>query len=503
MRVLVCGASGLVGRDLCSLLDKKNIEYIGIHNSRAVKNSFKVDLFNESDVRAFIEKEKPTVCVNCVADRNVDTCEKQWDTIKQINVDIPAILAKICSDLHIYFLHISTDYVFDGRSSPYSPTSQVNPLQNYGISKLLAELRIQAQSADYAIVRVPVLYTDSYYSLNETAVTVLAKKVMDRTQETKEDNYSVRRPVFIPDFCEFLLSCLENKTQGVFHFYNPSDKTTKYEMTRLIGEFLQVSTDHVKPENNPPSNNANRPYDTQFLDLQYKRKLYPITCVKEGISKCFQKFWHPRLDKTSPPSNNVFYLLDLDGTIIETDILHYNCYKKALEEREIFLDWTTYEKSESIDSLIESMVGKSVYQDVKKRKNELLQETKTIEMVPGAEDLLSYFEQWNVNYAVVTNTSKENVDYFIRICKPLQKIQQWITKDNCTFLKPDPEPYTKAIQQYKKDESYIVGIENTVSGYKALQSITPHIYIRTTANTFTHKTLKEKDCYFIKDLTFL
>ncbi len=503
MRVLVCGSSGLVGRDLCSLLENEKIEYVGIHNSRPVKNSFKVNLFNEHELRSFIEKQKPTVCVNCIADRNVDACEKQWETTKQINVDIPGILAKICSDLNIYFLHISTDYVFDGKTCPYFPASQVNPLQNYGISKLLAELRIQAQTVNYGIVRVPVLYTDSYSTLNETAVTVLAKKVMDRTQEAKEDNYSVRRPVFIPDLCVFLLHCLQNEIQGTLHFYNPSDKTTKYEMMRWIGEFLQVSTTHIKPENNPPSNNAGRPYDTQFLDSQYKRNLFPFTHIKEGIAKCFGKLWHPRINFDHPGTHDVFYLLDLDGTLIETDELHYRCYKQALEEKGFFLDWSLYEKTESVDSHIESIVGQPLCQEIRKRKNEILRETSTLEMVPGAKELLDYFETWNINYAIVTNTSKETVNYFKTICEPLQKVKQWITKDDCQILKPNPEPYRKAIQQYKKDESYIVGLENTVSGYKALESVTPHIYIRTTANSFTHKTLKEKDCYFIKDLTFL
>ena len=503
MKVLVCGSSGLVGRDICSLLENRKIEYIGIHNSRAVKNSFKVNLLNENQLRELFHKEKPTVCVNCVADRNVDTCEKEWEKTKQVNVEIPSILAKICSELNIYFLHISTDYVFDGKTSPYFPASKANPLQNYGISKHLAELRIQSQSINYGIVRVPVLYTDSYLSLNETAVTVLAKKVMDLTQETKEDNYSVRRPVFIPDLCEFLLDCLHNKRQGVLHFYNPSDKTTKYEMAKWIGEFLQVNTEHIKPENNPPSNNAGRPYDTQFLDLQYKRDEYPLTRVKQGIAKCFTKFWHPRLNYKEEGKHHVFYLLDLDGTLIETDELHYRCYKQALEERKFTLDWTRYCQAESVDSYIESIVGASMCQDIRKRKNEILRETKSIEMVAGAEELLSYFDKYNINYAVVTNTSRETVEYFISICKPLQNVKQWITKDDCKYLKPNPEPYMKAIQQYKKDESYIVGLENTVSGFRALESITPHIYIRTTANSFTHKSLKEKDCYFIKDLTFL
>ena len=84
MKVLVCGSSGLVGNDLCNLLEKEGIEYIGIHNTRPRPKSHKIDILNSAELNTFLGKENPTVCINCIADRNVDLCETNWEQTKKV-----------------------------------------------------------------------------------------------------------------------------------------------------------------------------------------------------------------------------------------------------------------------------------------------------------------------------------------------------------------------------------------------------------------------------------
>jgi dTDP-4-dehydrorhamnose reductase len=503
MKVLVCGSSGLVGNDLCFLFEKENIDYVGIHNTRPRKQSYKINLFDSNELNAFLDKENPTVCVNCIADRNVDGCETNWENTKRLNVDIPAILAKICSQRNIFLIHISTDYVFDGRSSPYSPTSQVNPLQNYGITKLLAECRVKTLAPNSCILRVPVLYTNTYTNLSETAVTVLGKKVMNRVEPVKEDNYSVRRPIFIPDLCTFILHCIQTKAIGTYHFYNPEDKTTKYEMCKRIGIFLQQPTDHILPSNDPPSNDASRPYDTQFVDTQYNRSKFPSISLNGGISLCFKKYWHPSLFDPAFASH-LFLLIDLDGTLIDTDRLHYECYKEALDSHNISLSWETYSQFTIIDEGLRNLIQDDrLYDTIRSTKRRLIQTTTSIQMIPGAEELLSYCIEHNLQFAVVTNTGKETVNHFKQICPPLQRIQNWITREDYKDPKPNSECFRLALQKFYTNQSYIIGIENTLSGYTALKDITSRIYIITDTGNLNYKALKQCDCYLIKDLTFL
>lgn len=498
MVVLICGASGLVGRDICKRLEDSSIEYIGIHNTRPVKKSHKVNILNPTELSTFLDTHRPSVCVNCVADRNVDACEKDWDLTKKVNTDLVESLVRECSKRNIYFIHISTDYVFDGKTQPSLPSTEPNPLQNYGISKYLAEKRILSSGASYCILRVPVLYTDSYLFLEETAVTQLAKKVFDTTCVHKEDDYSIRRPLFINDLCEFIMNCISEKKVGVYHFYNPLDKTTKYQMIKMIGDYLSKSVDHIVPNITPPSNCAGRPYDTCLEDTSYARLDYPVTSVKEGIAKCFSRFH-------IPPTESVFYLLDLDGTLIDTDYLHYTCYVKALQFHGIDIDWDTYRKAEDLTVYIQSLLEKTdvSLDTIKQLKLKFLRETPSINYIKGASELLDYFDKRTIQYAVVTNTSEEAVSHFKSILPSLCRVKNWITRRDYTNPKPSPDCYKLALSKFCKDEKYYIGIENTVAGYKALSSLTPHIYIVCEQNSYTHTQLKHKDVYFIKDMDSL
>ena len=505
MLVLVCGSSGLIGRDLCAELERSSISYIGIHNTRPVKNSHKINILNSLELSDFLSIHKPTICINCIADRNVDGCEKDWILTKKINIDIVESLATSCFERNIHLIHISTDYVFDGKTQPSLPSSEPNPLQNYGISKYIAEKRVLSSTTTSCIIRVPVLYTDSYLSLLETAVTQLGKKVFDSTLSITEDHYSIRRPVFIPDLCHFIIKCIFNKTPGIVHFFNNKDRITKYEIIKMIGNYLNKSIEHIKPIDTAPANCAGRPYDTCLDDRSYTRSDYPFTSIKDGIAKCFSPFYHPQLNLTSPPTESVFYLIDLDGTLINTDYLHYTCYFKALQSLGINLDWDTYQRIEDLNDYINKLVEPSQISlhDIKQLKLKLLKEIHTIEYIKGANELLDYFDRYSIQYAVVTNTSEESISHFKSILPSLNRVKNWITRKDYSDPKPSPECYQLALSMFYKNEKYIVGIENTVAGYKALQAITKHIYIICEGNSYTHKQLKDNDIYFIKDISSL
>jgi len=197
MKVAIFGASGLVGRSLCMLFAQNNIDWVGTYNTSICKNSYKINIDNQKEIEDFIIAHKITHVINSVAERNIDFCEKNIEKVLSINRDFPTILATLCKKYDLHFIHISTDYIFEGKQGRYFPDSKPNPLQAYGQSKLQAEDQIKQLTERYCIVRVPVLYTQHYKNLLETAVTMIGKKVLDSTKTFTEDNYSIRRPVFI------------------------------------------------------------------------------------------------------------------------------------------------------------------------------------------------------------------------------------------------------------------------------------------------------------------
>jgi dTDP-4-dehydrorhamnose reductase len=500
MKVFVAGASGLVGRDLLDLFEKESISWIGSYNTHPFPKGVKVNFLDQSELQSIFQEHGITHCINAIAERAVDVCEKNWPLAYQTNVQIASNLARVCSHLGIQFIHISTDYVFDGTKSPYSKDSLPNPLQVYGITKHVAELRVQAACPTAQIIRVPVLYTHSYTNLLETAVTMIGKKVLDMTTTHQEDAYCTRRPVFIPDLCRFLVERLQTPESGVHHFYNAIDRETKYSMAQKIADFLGKSSTHIVPNATPAPESAGRPYDTQLYTADDKAFVY-TTPIASGIQKCFQKLYHPPIQLDRPLSAPTFWMLDLDGTLLDTERLQIQAYNDALKEHNLPLRLTS---AEDIETTLVSMYDRETYLAIRQTKNRILRESSLpIEFLPGADILLEYFLRHSVNVCIVTNTSRDNVAFFQSKLPLLAQCTQWIAREDVEHPKPNPEPYRVAKERFWKGESYIVGVENTVQGYMSLRHTTDCIYMVCSHKSHVHTNLAQKDVYFISDLSDL
>ena len=498
MRVFIAGASGLVGRDLISLFTKKSIPWIGSYNTHPFPNGIQVNFFDVASLRAFFQTEGITHCINSIAERAVDVCEKNWAAAYQTNVQVAANLANVCSNLGVHFIHISTDYIFDGAHAPYSKDSLPNPLQVYGITKCVAEFRVRTVCPSAQIVRVPVLYTDSYTNFLETAVTMIGKKVLDMTTTHQEDAYCIRRPVYIPDLCIFLLERIQDPKSGIHHFYNAIDCETKYSMAKKIAAFLGKSSDHILPNTSPAPESAGRPYDTQLFTKEDTPFLY-TTAITSGIEKCFQKIYHPPVILAHAPHSPTFWMLDLDGTLLDTECLQIESYNRSLEARGHSLRLNS---AEAIETTIVAAVGHEEFLHIRNQKNKILRDdSQTIKFLPGAATLIEYFLHHSINFVVVTNTSKENVAFFQSKLPLLAQCTQWITREDVQFAKPDPEPYRMAKTRFWKGEPYIVGVENTVQGYESLRHSTKCIYMICSHKSHVHTALAKEDIYFINEVS--
>ena len=502
MKVFIFGASGILGKELLNLLSKKNIQVIGTYFNNPLDKCFYndfEDVEHENNIEELLIKEKITVCVNCIVERQVDICEIDWKKIKKTNIDITNKISKICSKNNIHLTHISTDYVFDGLNPPYNYNSIPNPLQNYGISKLISEYRVLNNCKDFCIIRVPVLYTDKITNLDNTAVTLIGKKVLNRIEVFKEDNYSIRRPNYIPNFCNFILDCILDKRIGIFHFYNPNDKITKYQISNIISKILNKKS-NIIPIDSPPNDGVERPLDTQLIDTKYDINQYSFTPLELGLFKCFQKVYHPKLNDTETNFRDLFFLIDLDGTLIDTDFIHYKCY---LETLSYLYNYTIEEKEyreackSGLDNFLKNKFGD--LHMIKEYKNKLLKESNEINLMKGAEYFINYINKNNINHVVVTNTSLENVNYFKSKVQKLNLLKNWITREEYTNPKPSSDCYFVAKNKYYQSEKYTIGIENSIEGLQSLMNITSCIYIMTDILNYNYNQFKKFDVYLIND----
>jgi dTDP-4-dehydrorhamnose reductase len=151
--ILVIGASGQLGRELLKA------PWPDRFVPRSVART-ELDLASRESIEAAFAEFKPVLVVNAAAYTNVDRAEVNYDAAQRINCDGPVFLAKICGAANVPLIHVSTDYVFDGKARrPYRESDQPNPVNRYGASKAAAEREIPRQTPYATILRTSWLFS--------------------------------------------------------------------------------------------------------------------------------------------------------------------------------------------------------------------------------------------------------------------------------------------------------------------------------------------------------
>ncbi|HUV85506.1 MAG TPA: dTDP-4-dehydrorhamnose reductase [bacterium] len=152
MKILVTGHRGILGRALMRELPGHGFDVVGVDVAE-------MDVTDARRVRGVMDEERPAVVINCAAFTNVDGCESKRDLCFDVNGRGAGNVAAAAAAAGARVIHISTDYVFDGRSRvPYKEGDGPEPLSAYGESKLDGEKRVAATATEHVIVRTAWLF---------------------------------------------------------------------------------------------------------------------------------------------------------------------------------------------------------------------------------------------------------------------------------------------------------------------------------------------------------
>jgi dTDP-4-dehydrorhamnose reductase len=154
MKILVIGARGQLGTDCCSILSRDN-DTVGCDMPQ-------IDIGDAAAIDQWIAEQRPEVIVNCAAFTAVDACESETELCWRVNAEGPKNLAAAAKKIGSRLIHISTDYVFDGKKpvpQAYHEDDQTNPLSQYGLSKLAGERNIAETGCNAVILRTAWLYS--------------------------------------------------------------------------------------------------------------------------------------------------------------------------------------------------------------------------------------------------------------------------------------------------------------------------------------------------------
>lgn len=233
-KVLVTGAKGMLGQDLCPILEDEGFDVI-----ETTIDDF--DITDREKTQNFIKKQKPEIIIHTAAYTNVDAAENDKETAEKINVKGTENIAQIAKKLNATLVYISTDYVFDGtKESAYEPTDKPNPLNVYGKTKYEGELVIQKNCEKYYIIRTSWLYGIHGKNFVETMISLAKNK------ELKVVNDQIGTPTWSVDLSNAIIKLLKNKEEfGIYHICG-SGKTSWYEFAKEIFEQSELKV-NLKP----------------------------------------------------------------------------------------------------------------------------------------------------------------------------------------------------------------------------------------------------------------
>jgi dTDP-4-dehydrorhamnose reductase len=208
-KVLVTGAKGMLGQDLCPILEDEGYDVIETDVDS-------LDITNSDSVSSTLESVKPNIVIHCAAYTNVDKAEEELDKARLINAKGTENIAKICAKNNITLVYISTDYVFDGgingnRTQPYSPQDKTAPLNNYGLTKWEGEQAVRKYCRKYYITRTAWLYGIHGKNFVETMISLADKP------ELKVVDDQVGCPTWTVELCNGIIKLLSGKAFGTYH----------------------------------------------------------------------------------------------------------------------------------------------------------------------------------------------------------------------------------------------------------------------------------------------
>ena len=275
MKVLVIGANGQLGKDVSSNLKSRNIETITSDVIGEV--DFNLDFTSEEKTIELVKQVKPDAIINCAAWTRVDDAEDEEnkDKVYALNVIGVTNLVEAAKQNDCKLMHISTDYVFDGKGeTPWKPDDKnYAPLSYYGETKLQSELEVSKLNK-YFIVRIAWLFGGPISFVN----TML--KVGKTHTEVRVVNDQIGTPTYSKDLARLLVDMIQTDKYGYYHATNEGGYISWHDFCIEI-----------------------------YRQANYDTKVIPVSTKEYGISKATRPF-NSRLDKTKLSDNGFARLPD-------------------------------------------------------------------------------------------------------------------------------------------------------------------------------------------------
>ena len=228
MRIAICGGKGQLGSDCVKVLSQK-------HDVVAL-GSKELDITDPLKVERIMRRVNPDIILNCAAYTKVDACETERELARKVNVAGPRNLASCIRNGCGRLIHISTDYVFDGRKKPpdyYLESDRPNPLSYYGKIKLESEEIVKETTSHHTILRVAWLYGINGHNFLKT---MLKLALQDPRRKTKVVSDQYGSPTWSYRLALQIAKLIETDSLGTYHATSEGYCTWYELVTYFLGK---------------------------------------------------------------------------------------------------------------------------------------------------------------------------------------------------------------------------------------------------------------------------
>lgn len=250
--IIVTGAKGQLGGDVCELLKKEGADFSGIDKDD-------LDITDENAVNNFFEKNKASALIHCAAYVAVDKAEDEKEICFAVNEKGTRNLAAACKRHGIKMLYVSTDYVFPGDGTqPFEANSKKAPLNAYGLSKLKGEEAVKENLDNYFIVRTSWVFGEKNTNFIATML-----RLAETRNELNVVNDQVGSPTYSKDLAVLICQMIKTERYGTYHGTNEGF-CSWYDLARKAFEIAgkTVKVNPVKSEEFPTK--AARPKNSRL-----------------------------------------------------------------------------------------------------------------------------------------------------------------------------------------------------------------------------------------------
>ena len=298
MKILITGANGLLGQELVKQFVQENSSTViatGKGRSRlpeAVMSGISyvdLDITFGPKVAEVLAEVSPDCIIHAAAMTQVDDCENDKQQCYNTNVGATRFLIDAAKRCRAKFIYISTDFVFDGLSGPYSEDDTPAPVNYYGSTKLAAENAVKESGLNWNIVRTVLVYGNSTPGSRANLITWV-KKSLEEGKNIKVVSDQWRTPTYVEDLAKGIRLVISNNKNGIYHI-SGKDTLTPYDMAIQTAAMLQLDVKLIeKVDASTFSQCGERPRKTGFKIEKARKELgFEPLSFRESLEKIFEK----------------------------------------------------------------------------------------------------------------------------------------------------------------------------------------------------------------------